>query len=218
MSQTTLATITGMRSSSAERIFSEGCGREWPLCTVWVIVWVWIKVLCKPLIRGVSLDVLFSSTWIISKIRLHLQHGLWTHWWPFLKGSSDVAVHQVLLNQLPREVFIATCKTCNVPAQVIFEHQHQWILVSWRFVLWLTDFQAQSPSEGFPIIAAPTRCPSHLDSLMMHEFAAFTLLAVLTGALFSYPGFSAWITKVAWTSVQHFALLSYLTENRCKYY
>lgn len=70
-----------------------------------------------------------------------------------------------------------TCKTCNVPAQVIFEHQHQWILVSWRSVPWLTYFQAKSPSEGFPIIAAPPSCPSHLDSLMMQEVPAFTSYA-----------------------------------------
>lgn len=203
-----------MKSSSTEGIFSEGCGREWSLCAIWM--WVWIEVLCKPLIRGVDLDVFLSSTWIISKIRLHLQHVVWTHWWPFLKGSKDITVHQIFLNQLQREVFIATCKTCNVLAQVIFEHQYQWILISWRFVPWLTDFKAKSPSEGFPIIAAPTRGPSHLDSLMMHEFAAFTLLAMHTGALFFYP--SVCFTKVAWTSVQHFALLSYLTENRCKYY
>lgn len=74
--------------------WSKGCGREWPLCAV--RMWVWIKVFCKPLNRGVNLNVLLSSTCIL-KIRLHLQHGVWTHWWPFLKGSRDVAVHQVFL-------------------------------------------------------------------------------------------------------------------------
>lgn len=50
------------------------------------------KVLWEPLIKGVHLDVLLSSTWIISNIRLLLWHLMLIHWQPFLKGSSVMAV------------------------------------------------------------------------------------------------------------------------------
>lgn len=130
-------------------------------------------------------------------------------WWPFLKGSSDVAVHQVLLNQLQREIFIATCKTCNVPAPAPVNPGFLKIcaLADWlpsKITKWRFSCNSSTYKMSFP--------PGFSND------AAFTLPSMLTGALFFYPVFSSCITKVAWTSVQHFALLPYLTENRCKYY
>lgn len=138
----------------------------------------------------------------------------------FSKRKQRHGCGQCFLNQLHREAFLAICRTCTsnfwAPAPVNPDFLETCALAS-------KSKEAKPRSEAFPTIAAPTRCPKHQDSLMIHEFPVsavheFPVSAVrmLTGPLFS-THLHVFI-KVAWTSAQHFALLSSWTENRFKHY
>lgn len=129
----------------------------------------------------------------------------------FSKRKQHHGCEQCFLNQLHKEAFLAISRTCTsnfwAPAPLNPDFLKTCALAS-------ISIEAKPPSEAFPTIEAPTRRPKHQDSLMIHEFPVSSV-RMLTDPLFSIhlPIF----IKVAWTSAQHFALLSNWTENRFKH-